>query len=258
MRSRAQTIALSVLVAATLLLSAGCRDINETFTNNSGRTMTELRVWVKIEGAGTTFPAVSSWYNNHVPTVTPQGGGFFLLTWKVRVPPGGSIHVGLTFVDDQKVTLIHHGFWEPVGAVQWSAGMTASPRYDLSQGLVLDVTNASDIGPVTVQQFQWTAHTEHVALNNLDWNDPVLDLLPWEDVTPDLPFDLYPGEVRTFDIPDDLLAGFSHVLARWEAIDPDGILLQQPVVEMPVADLPGPDADGDVLPADPDGSPLEP
>lgn len=247
MQTFRRSLAALCLLAALGL--AGCKDLNETFTNNSGRTMTELRVWVKVK-SGPQFPAVSGWYNNHRPQVTPQSSApdsegyyHYLLTWRVNVPPGGSIHVGLTFAQDQSIRLVHHGFWNPVANMAPVGGMSLQPRMDSQLGLVVDASNQSAAGSVTVSALQWTANAGYIPLENLDWTDPVLSLLAWMDATPDLPFTLAPGDVLTFDVPDGALAGKTHVLVRWDAIDEEGLLHQQPVFEMPVASL---------LAADPD------
>lgn len=221
-----------LLILAALALS-GCEDLNKTFTNRSGRTMTELRVTLEIKGTNGNFPTVTKWYKNRVPTITHISGDFYKLTWPVRVGPGQSYHVGAEFAESQDITYSHGGFWEPVGFARQFAGATMRHRLDADMGLVVDLSNETDLGdPVIVEALQWAVHTEHVALNNLDWTDPVLALLDWQDVTPDVPFELFPGEVRTFDVPDEALDLGTHGLVRWIATDPDGELEQLPVYEL--------------------------
>ncbi|HEX6901133.1 MAG TPA: hypothetical protein VF789_15520 [Thermoanaerobaculia bacterium] len=236
-----------VLVAAVLCMG-GCKDFNETFKNNTNRQMTRLIVTVKIKGA-TRFPRTTGWYNNHPPgrvdgPTGPDAEGYYTyqLTWIFFPPiqPGDSVHVGGTFKDDQDMKLVSYKFTffnqEEADRV---SGLSMKPRLDPQQGLVVDAFNASDQGAITVQRLDWTAHDQYIPLENLDWTDPTLNLLPWEPVTGSLPFDLAPGDVLTFDVPDSALAGKTHALVRWIVIDDQGLVSQEPVFEIPVSALPG-------------------
>ncbi len=243
---------------ATLLLAAlflfGCKDINVTYENTTPWTVRQICVKVKIMNAP-SFPAVSEWYQGKKPASITQdvnggtGWSFYTLCWDVNIPPGGSVHVGGSFEEDQKIEQTNKGWEGPVGPGAVSGSLSVNPRYTQQNGLVLDALAAAE-SPTgfTVKKLQWVAYTEPVALGNLDWTDPVLSLFPWRNVAGATPFDLEPGQVRTFDIPDGALAGKTHVLMRWIAVDPEGALSDQAVVQMEVVDLPkAPDA----IPAEP-------
>ncbi len=240
------------LLFALALVWLGCKDINVTYKNKTPRTQTKICVVIKIKNAP-TFPPVSEWYNNSRPTVTPLAPGvpdangfyFYKLCWNVNVPPGGSVHVGGTFASSQTVEQVNSGWEGPVGVAPFG-GASMRPRQDATLGLVLDVYNSADSpGGFTVQQLQWAPYTEHVALNNLDWTDPVLALLPWSNVT-STPFHLVPGDTVTFDIPDDALAGKPYALVRWVTDDDEGSASEEAVIEIPVQSLT--QVDGDVAP----------
>lgn len=243
-RSRAALLAVAVLALA----AAGCKDFNQTFKNNTNRQMTRLVVTVKIQGAA-GFPAVAQYFGNRGPDRKdrvggPDANGFY--TWQLTyicfppVQPGGSVHVGMTFAQDQTIELVGYDFTFWNDAEQRRVGgFSLAPRLDPTQGLVVDGTNdAAAPGAITVSQLQWATYGEHVALDNLDWTDPVLGLLTWHDFTPDLPLTLAPGDRVTFDVPDGPLAGQTHVLVRWVATDERGQVTQEPVLEMEVGSLP--------------------
>jgi len=234
---------LGVVLALVMVCVVGCKDINITYKNTTGTTQTKLCVVIKIKNAP-TFPPVSEWYKNNRPTVTPLAPGvpdqngyyFYKLCWTVSVPPGGSVHVGGSFASSQTVEQVNSGWEGPIGPF---GGASMRPRQDSQLGLVLDVYNSADApGGFTLQKLQWATYTEHVALNNLDWSDPVLDLLSWSDVTDSLPIHLAPGDSVTFDIPDDALAGEPYALVRWVTADDEGTANEQAVIEIPVDSLP--------------------
>jgi len=249
MRFARTCLRLSLLVLAALVLAAaGCKDFNETFKNNTNRAMTRLVITVKVQGAS-SFPHASKFYNNQPPnrvdrTGGPDADGYYTyqLTYVFFPPvqPGASVHIGLTFDQDQTLKLVDYYFTFFNDAERKRlAGFSMIPRIDPQQGLVVDVSNdAAAPGAVTVSQLQWAVHSEYVALANLDWTDPVLGLLTWHDFTPDLPLTLAPGDVVTFDVPDGPMAGTTHALVRWIATDEQGLVSQQPVMEMEIQDLP--------------------
>jgi len=230
---------LFIAVFFGILLSTGCKDFNKTFENNTNHWMNQLKINIKVEGAGTTFPAISEWYNNHHPiNIVPLGGGYFQITWHVNVPPGGSVHVGGSFVDDQDVEYINGGLLDAGSYHYRVSGLSMRHRMDYNMGLVVDAYNVSDLEePLRVYNLQWAVSDEHIPLANLDWSDPLMETLDWEPVTADIPFDLYPGEEITFDVPDDALAGHSFALVRWITGNIDGEIQHLPVYEIPISEL---------------------
>ncbi len=238
---------LAVLIAALGL--GACKDINETFKNNHNTTMTSLTITIRINGAGNSLPPVSSWYNNHVPqSVTPLGSGLFRIKWRVIVPPGQTVHVGCTFQSSQDVDLVGSRFGDPGPTRFRLRGATMGYSYQPgAPTLQVHFTNENEDGePATVTQAQWATHTEYIALANLDWEDPVLDILDWQPITEET-LVLYPGEIQTFEVPVSAFDGASHALVRWQGTDENGEVDQLPVFEIPVAALLG---DADVKPVD--------
>src|SRR3989442_6326048 len=95
------------LILACCFLSS-CMDFNKTVRNGSNQTFTTLIQEIEIPGDVPSFPGISEWYGGNAPSVIENlgrnvhtGGTRYRLTWRVNVPPGGSVHIGWEFINSE-------------------------------------------------------------------------------------------------------------------------------------------------------------
>ena len=218
-------------VSALGLLLAGCKDVNETVTNESEtQKMTQVVVVVYVSRYDQApFPA-HEWYEGNAPDEITDLGFHsealkikkYRLVWNVAVQPGETFHYGWNWL----VNKLHYTLTSR--AASWSdattcatagLGFTAARRSEF--GAVLEVSHSSaEHGPIVVEALQWTAVVNDVPLDNLVWGDPVAEALPWVDLPIAVPFELGPGSPPlVLDIPDEQLEGFNWGLIRYAASD---------------------------------------
>ncbi len=202
-----------------LVVFAGCRDINETIKNDTGVNTTMFAINLHINGAGAAFPAVSSWHEDRVPTITPRpelGPGWFQLKWSIPLGMGEEVHIGCSFEKGQEVQRGCTEWWfgsqtlaqdETVCELSMEVDLVPSMRF------ALQVRNLSTTDIVDVSALQWAVSPERIDLANLVWGDPVLEALNWQDIS-DGPFSLAPEEESVFDIDESQLPRNQWALVR--------------------------------------------
>ncbi len=236
-----------LLLITLFILVTGCREINKTFTNHHGVTATEFRLTVRIPGAGLSFPAVEIWYKGRTPTITAKGGGIFVLSWNhIRIPSGEDYHVGCEFSEDQDDIQIMGGhFNQPHGGVSARQDVYQDRHTKAITHVGLTLYHEDDFQEdVTITSLQWALSKKHYPLGVLDWEDPIMDELSWQDFPDALPYDLAWGEERSYSLPVEDLGTATHVLVRWKATSPHPSIRGQyiemaPVIQTSTADLLG-------------------
>jgi len=239
---------LPLLAVAMLMVS--CKEINQTFTNHYTVPANQLRVTLKFPSGTGTFPSVESWYKGRVPTITSLGGGYFLLVWdNLTVRPGDGYHVGCVFEDDQDDVEVRDGrFAQPHGGVSASQQVYKNKinRAVTHVGLTL-YNEAGFLEDATIKSVQWAPSKKYYPLGVLDWDDPAMEELSWQDAPDDFPYTLAQGEERSYALDIDDLGTASFVLVRWIASSPHPTrrgeeVELKPVIQTSVIDLLGVDA----------------
>jgi len=214
------------------LVLAGCKDVNETVTNNSdSQKLTKVVIEVFVSPYDqAVFPA-HNWYQNDAPDSITDLGFYgnpalkirmFRLEWNVAVQPGDTFHYGWDWLLGNLHYLIRSraGLWADASSCS-SAGLAFQAGYSEPLGATLRVSHSSDTqGPIVVEALQWTAVAADVPLDNLVWGDPVVEALPWENLPIVVPFTVNPTDAPLeFDIPDELLQGLNWGIVRYAASD---------------------------------------
>lgn len=224
---------IAFLAALTMSLLGGCgapRYHNHDFMNSTTVDPAKSLVVVVIIPGATAFPAVKpGTWSPSTPTIEKNATGRFTLTFTgLNVPFGKRQKVSVEFVSGQRVDLENHTFvtdpnkrrsegQSPVPGI----GMVA--QNDAALGLVLKVFNAASapLSAITFQELQWTVANTQLSADQMAWDDPALESLPWEVVTAS-PFDLAPGDTSpAFDVPDAALPGNAYYYVRYRATTPD-------------------------------------
>ena len=166
-----------------------CWDANITLENKGNVTWTEIIVFVTFHSPRSEFPQVDEWYDGISGEASPVHGNpsrKWLVKFRVRVPPGESVHVGWDFEESI-------GFDPPEGGLPSYGSLV--PRLEQEGTAYAVVAGTPDGEPVAiVERVAFAASPERLPLEVLIEDSKPLAALDWHRPDIQLPAKTAPGE----------------------------------------------------------------
>ncbi|MBU1700038.1 MAG: hypothetical protein KJ970_03295 [Candidatus Eisenbacteria bacterium] len=208
-----------LIIVIGFFLCSGCKGkfFNKTYINDraGNSNLSRICITLRAEGADNVWPEMDSndgWYGGNEPVVTLLGNDEFSLAWNVNIPSSGSIHIGGAFAHKHTVAPLRlHVEWEDgwsldAGIENLEVQNIGPGDYEMWVGNYIDCPDC-----IEIEELQWAVSLMPLGLENLVWDDPILESLPWENIIDGNSIVLCPGDKVDFDIPDELIVGY----ARW-------------------------------------------